>query len=167
MFVLQGLGGLGKSTLAFHMLPLLGPKEAHCILWCQDAEKHTEGANPIAEALVGQLSEFGRQRFGLDWEGVVQHVDRAAGDDPARRFASFLQALLANIPRLVIYLDNLESLLIGPDDPRNDDPAAFGTWRSPALATIWSILTGLRRGDGQALRRRELPLPATTTSATP
>ena len=98
--------------------------------------------NPIAESLVGQLSEVGRQHLGLDWEGVVQHVDRAAGDDPARRFASFLQALLANIPRLVIYLDNLESLLIGPDDPRNDDPAAFGAWRSPALATLWSTLKG-------------------------
>jgi len=50
--------------------------------------------------------------------------------------------LLAKIPRLVIYLDNLESLLIGPDDPRNDDPAAFGAWRSPALATLWSTLKG-------------------------
>ena len=138
VFVLQGLGGLGKSTLGFYMLPLLGPKESQCLLWCQDAEKHTEGADPIAEALVSQLSEFGRQRFGLGWEGIVQEVDRAAGDDPAKRFASYLKALLYKqaklvpITPLVIYLDNLESLLIGPDDPRNDDPAAFGTWRSPA-----------------------------------
>ena len=65
VFVLQGLGGLGKSTLAFHMLPLLeSSKEAHCILWCQDTEKHTQDAakhthdaNPIAESLVGQLWE--------------------------------------------------------------------------------------------------------------
>ena len=49
---------------------------------------------------------------------------------------------MPTIPRLVIYLDNLESLLIGPDDPRNDDPAAFGAWRSPALATLWSTLKG-------------------------
>ena len=140
VFVLQGLGGLGKSTLAVHLLPLLGPKESHCLLWCQDAEKHTAGADPIAEALVGQLSEFGRQHFGLDWEGVVQQVDREAGDRSDQRFAAFLQALLANVPRLAIYLDNLESLLIGPDDPRHDDPSAFGTWRSPALTAIWSIL---------------------------
>ena len=60
--------------------------------------------------------------------------------DSDQRFAAFLQALLANVPRLAIYLDNLESLLIGPDDPRHDDPAAFGTWRSPALTAIWSIL---------------------------
>ncbi len=72
VFVLQGLGGMGKSTLAFHMLPLLEPsKEAHCILWCQDAVNHTEGADPIAEALVGQLSAFGRQHLGLDWERVA------------------------------------------------------------------------------------------------
>jgi hypothetical protein len=148
VFVLQGLGGLGKSTLAVHLLPLLGPKESQCLLWCQDAETHIEGADPIAEALVGQLSEFGRQRFKLGWEGVVQQVDRAAGDDPARRFASFLEALLANVPRLVIYLDNLESLLIGPKDPRNDDPAAFGTWRSPALAAVWSILQDYAEATG-------------------
>ena len=159
MFVLQGLGGLGKSTLAFHLLPLLGPKESHCPLWCQDAEKHTEGADPIAEALVGQLSEFGRQRFGLDWEGVVQQVDRAAGDDPARRFASFLEALLANVPRLVIYLDNLESLLIGPKDPRERRP---GRLRHLAFAGAGGDLVdppGLRRGDRHALHRRELSLP--------
>ena len=42
----------------------------------------------------------------------------------------------------MIYLDNLESLLIGPDDPPNDDPAAFAAWRSPALATLWSTLKG-------------------------
>ncbi len=41
----------------------------------------------------------------------------------------------------MIYLDNLESLLVGPADPRDADPAAFGAWRSPALADIWSILT--------------------------
>jgi hypothetical protein len=68
VFVFQGLGGLGKTTLAFHMLPLLGPPEARLTLWCQDAEKYSEGQDPIAEALVGQLLEDCRRRFGAAWE---------------------------------------------------------------------------------------------------
>ena len=91
--------------------------------------------------MVGQLLEFCRRRFGADWEQVVQAVDRAGGDDPAQRFASFLQALLDNVQRLVVYLDNLESLLVGPDETEGPaDPAAFADWRSPALGTIWQVL---------------------------
>jgi hypothetical protein len=59
VFVFQGLGGLGKSTLAFHTLPLIADKEEQVILWCQDADA-------ASKTLPDQLSEFGRQRFGLD-----------------------------------------------------------------------------------------------------
>ena len=138
VFVLQGLGGLGKSTLAFYTLPLIAPRESQCVLWCQDAERHHEGTEPIATNLAAQLSEFGRQRFGLDWESIGHHVDRATGDDTARRFECFLQAIVARIPFLVVYLDNLESLLVGPETP---DPNAFGAWRSPVLEAIWATLT--------------------------
>src|SRR5262249_42923161 len=133
VFVCRGLGGLGKSTLSFHTLPLIADQEEQMILWCQDADA-------ASKTLPDQLSEFARKRFGLDWEGVVQQVDRAAGDDPARRCAFFLQGLMSNTRRLVIYLDNLESLLVGPADPRNTNPRAFGTWRTPAFAAIWSVL---------------------------
>jgi hypothetical protein len=139
--VFQGLGGLGKTTLAFHTLPLLGPPEARLTLWCQDAEKYREGHDPIAEALVGQLLKDCRRRFGLEWEGVVQQVDRVAGDDAARRFAYFLGELLQNVPRLVIYLDNMESLLVGPDETRAEPPPAQAsrqTWWSP-LARLLGI----------------------------
>jgi tetratricopeptide (TPR) repeat protein len=78
-------------------------------------------------------------------------VDRNAGDDPARRFASYLNALLQNVPRLVIDLDNMESLLVGPAQSHGDgDEAAFGQWRSEALAGIWSVLRQFAE-DGEKL----------------
>jgi tetratricopeptide (TPR) repeat protein len=39
-----------------------------------------------------------------------------------------------------VYLDNLESLLIGPEDIGPADPDAFGQWRTPALQAIWETL---------------------------
>ena len=135
VFVLQGLGGLGKSTLALHMVrDLLHAGDDLCALWCQDAEK-AETSEKIAEALVDQLLDYCRRRFGLGWEDVVQQVDRVAGDDSARRFSLFLQTLLGNVERLVVYLDNLESLLFGPGDDGDGppDPDAFGQWQTPAL----------------------------------
>jgi hypothetical protein len=138
--VLQGLGGFGKSTLAFHMLKeILHAQDNLCILWCQDAAK-AETPEKVAEALVGQLLEYCRHRFSLGWEGVVQQIDRVAGDDPARRFALLLQGLIERADRLVVYLDNLESLLIGPEEVGLADPDAFGRWRTPALQAIWETL---------------------------
>ena len=143
VLVLQGLGGLGKSTLAQQVLPWLTKDAASvCTLWCREVEGETNRA----EALVAQLLAYCRQRFGLAWEGVVQQVDQAAGDDSAKRFVLFLQALVRNAPGLVLYLDNLESLLVGPEESR--DPEAFGRWAEPALEAIWRNADDMARGSG-------------------
>jgi hypothetical protein len=137
VFVFQGLGGLGKSTLAMRMLPMLGAEDDVVVLWCQETESQPDRA----EALVAQLLDYCRGRFGSGWEQVVFQVDRVAGDDSARRFVLFLDVLLQNVPRLVLYLDNLESLQVGPDDPRSGhDENAMGEWRSDAVAAIWTAL---------------------------
>ncbi len=138
--MLQGLGGLGKSTLAQRVLPWLTDDEANvCTLWCQEIESKQNRA----EALVGQLLDYCRKRFGLDWEGIVQQVDQAAGDDSAKRFIYFLQTLVQNAPGLILYLDNLESLLIGPKDDAYS--STFGQWAEPALATIWKTIDQMAR----------------------
>ena len=82
----RGWAGWASRPCAFHTLKeILHAGDDLCTLWCQDAEK-AETPEAIAEALVGQLLEYCRRRFGLGWEGVVQQVDRAAGADPAQRF---------------------------------------------------------------------------------
>lgn len=143
VFVFQGLGGLGKSTLAFQVIPMLlrGVEGGDALtLWCQETEQQPNRA----QALVGQLLDHCRKRFGVEWEPVVHAVDRQAGDDPVQRFALFLQVLLQNVPRLVLYLDNLESLLVGPQDEENE--RAFGVWASPDFGQLWQLLIELARG---------------------
>jgi tetratricopeptide (TPR) repeat protein len=144
--VFQGLGGLGKTTLALQVLPWLGSKEDIWVLWCQEAEQ----APDRAEALVGQLLDYCRRRFGhAEWNAVEQQVDRAAGDDPALRFAYYLSTALEHVPRLVLYLDNLESLLFGPAGPAGDGGAEFAAWQSPALGRLWDVLRQLARDTGK------------------
>ncbi len=144
VLVFQGLGGLGKTTLAFHTLPMLVPAEEVVTLWCHEAE---QDENP-AENLVSQLLDDCRARFGHQWEQVVQQVDQAAGEDSALRFGYFLQSLLGNVDRLVVYLDNMESLLVGPQDAAGEE-ADFAAWRSESLQQIWQILGELARDGGK------------------
>ncbi len=131
VFVFQGLGGLGKSTLAFRTLPMVAQGCHELTIWCQEMEDEDNQA----QELIGKLSDFGQSLFGPQWVEVVSAVDRIP--DVTERFGYFLQVILNNRGRVVIYLDNLESLLIGPED---EDPAAFGNWRSPEVAQIWEIL---------------------------
>ncbi|MGE0642341.1 MAG: TIR domain-containing protein [Nitrospira sp.] len=147
--VLQGLGGLGKTTLAGQLLPMLADEGHTVTLWC----RRTEGEQDQAEALVGQLLVYARARFDSGFEQVVSHVDREAGEDSVRRFATFLQVILAqekDTP-LVVYLDNLESLLQGPDHVSvtdAPDSEAFGEWRSDVLRDLWRMLVHLSGAVG-------------------
>jgi len=142
VFVFQGLGGLGKTTLAWNALPMLTEETKICVLWCHEAE---EADDPL-EQLTGQLLDFCRDLFGSQWEPVSQAVDRATGGNSLERFTQFLLVLLKNVQPLALYLDNLESLLIAPrrDEIMLDtppDPGVFAKWRSPAVREFWHRLT--------------------------
>ena len=133
VFVFQGLGGLGKSTMAYRVLRAFGREIPKFVVWCGELEK----ADNQAAELVNRFSEFGLSLFGSGWMSVVMDVDRRPGLTPVQRFEIFLKVILDNIDRLVVYLDNIESLLEGP---YNNDPKAFGKWRSPEVKAIWELL---------------------------
>lgn len=133
ILVFQGLGGLGKTTLAFRILPLVARGRRILAVWCRELEKEE---NPAA-ALVNRLSRFGQEVCGEQWGQVVQAVDQFGEAGDAERFQLLFQVILQAAPHLVVYLDNLESLRSGPD---NEDPEAFGSWRSPDLENIWQFL---------------------------
>ncbi|MEM8558922.1 MAG: tetratricopeptide repeat protein [Bacteroidota bacterium] len=144
-FVFQGLGGLGKTTLAYQTLRLLNRPESPPALAFKCGELAATG-DPAAE-LVRELSGYAQNLFGeKQWGQVVFTLDRQTGDDPAERFVAILSVLVNNLPRLVVYFDNLESLM---EDPATADAEAFGTWRSPAIETIWQAL---RQGAEQSER---------------
>ena len=144
VFVFQGLGGLGKTALAFETLALIAEENNICTLWCREAEARAN----TAEVLVAQLLTYCHGRFEAGWDAVVQQADRLAGGEAAQRFGFLLSAVLERVERLVVYLDNLESLLVAPrqDQPRaasgepRVDADSFAGWRNQASRDIWRLL---------------------------
>jgi len=134
MFVFQGLGGLGKSTIALHALyklQMLEPEEKILTIWCQDMEKSPDQAMELIKA----VSDFGSKLFGPQWAEVSASADRIP--ETPQRFAMLLNFIMNNTPGIVIYLDNVESLMEGPD---NEEQDALGRWKSQELANIWQLL---------------------------
>jgi tetratricopeptide (TPR) repeat protein len=145
-FVFQGLGGLGKTTLAWKAIPLLAPEQNTCIIWCHETETETD---QVAE-LTRQLLEYCRSLFSIQWEPVIQAVDHQVGDDSLQRFIAFLSALIKHfhLKPFVLYLDNLESLLVAPHKneiflKKPPDPNTFAKWRSIPLQQLWQQLLEL------------------------
>ena len=121
------------------MLSLLGEPEDVCTLWCHLAEKQPDRV----EALLQQLLDFGSKRV-KGWDADVAGVDREP--DAARHFLAYVQHLLQTVPGLVLYFDNLESLMVGPpeDDSQPPRPEAFAEWQPPQAGGLWRAFDGWR-----------------------
>jgi len=136
VLVFQGLGGLGKTTLAGEALRIL-PYKSILTIWCHEIKDNQ------AQGLTSSLSEFGQTLLGPAWITISREIDRTRWASEADRFRRLLKTLLEQGDHLVIYLDNMESLLKGPD---NEDHEAFGQWRSTEVEAIWNVLKELN-GD--------------------
>jgi hypothetical protein len=113
-------------------------------VWCIDVE---DAPNPVA-GLVSHIDAAGKALCGDKWFSVLAAYEQAASQDERMRHASghllfLLEGLLAAQPRkLVLYLDNLESLQTGPRDTEGAD---FAEWRDDDCAALWRGLPRIQR----------------------
>ena len=143
--VVQGLGGLGKSAFCAEALDLYQREgRAPLPLWCFDVEGTPE---PVA-ALYSQLQRIMGSVLKQDAEQALQEANSIVrnarvNESPAACFVILIQVVHQLLKRpLAIYLDNLESLQVGPTA---DDPDALGTWISAEAGALWQGLADLAR----------------------
>jgi len=150
--VAQGLGGLGKTAFCYEALKLYKRQGRDVLaLWCAEVEQ--EG-DPVS-ALMRQVSEQAIALIGEAWEAILDDVDHLATQQPAVqrpaiRLITLLRAVLRRQgqPPLVLYLDNLESLLNRPD---NGDGDVLRAWRDPEAETLWRELVRMAQTSGGRL----------------
>jgi tetratricopeptide (TPR) repeat protein len=131
LLVLQGLGGLGKTALATQMMArVLAPEEAadRLILRCRDLP---DTGDPLLD-LWAQAEEHGTLHGLPGWSGRARYL-RASVSGAAEGLAAAIREIQCDRPHLVTYLDNAESLQVGPRGHAPNDP---GSWR-PGLEGWW------------------------------
>ena len=145
LHVVQGTGGLGKSAFCTEALKLYGRLGWQPLaLWCADV---AGAADPVA-GLLRQLDFAGGQLCGEAWDGVLAAYEQTAVEDeglrqPSGHLLFLLRSLLAaKTQRLVLYLDNLESLQTGPAEADSDN---FAEWCDPQCAALWRGLRKLQQ----------------------
>jgi tetratricopeptide (TPR) repeat protein len=144
LFVLQGLGGLGKTALATHLLARVlapGRPADQLILRCGGLDDRRE---PIL-ALRRQAETHGEAYGPADWAERRKALEERFPDS-AQGFAAVIRELRRHRPDLVLYADNVESLQEGPE---SSSPRAVGTWK-PEAAAWWREMEQLAQ-DGIVL----------------
>jgi len=136
LFVLQGLGGLGKTALASQLL---------CKLFAHDRRDQlilriTESTD--LTALRTQAEAHGEQFE--DWADELKGLHERF-PDPVEGFQQAVLALRRHRPQLVLYADNMEWLQVGPGGAAEAEPGALGTWK-PGAERWWAAMVALARG---------------------
>jgi tetratricopeptide (TPR) repeat protein len=134
LFVIQGFGGIGKTSLATQLVhrTLASSEEDVLVLLCEGLQLNT-----AINSLIDQTAEHGR-RIGIDgWDNVIKAVNEQV-NDPTEAFEQLILQLRRHCPHLVIYGDGIESLLGGPNKPQTDT----GEWL-PGTRRWWDTLKKL------------------------
>ena len=144
IFVLHGLGGIGKTALAVNLIPKLGIKPENIILL--DAARADQANDPVQD-LWEQLSLQVQQAFPKLLETVLEKHKETQYP------LSLLSAVLHAVKKpWLIYLDNAESLQVKVESEEGE----LGTWGSPGIAQWWAA------ASKKAVHGGNLTLIATT-----
>lgn len=137
LFVLQGLGGLGKTALASQLLCKVFTDRAQDRLILRLRE------DTDIDELRRQAEVHGEVHALPDWRGRVEEL-RRRHPDPAEGFGETVLALRRDCPGMVIYADNMEALQTGPTDEA-PVPGGIGAWR-PGVERWWAIMESFAEG---------------------
>ncbi len=147
--VVQGLTGVGKTAFCEDALQLykrLG--YAILTLRCGEAEFDPQPLN----TLLWQCTQAASQLAGAQWPTLCAMMDESVADQReipslTARFLMLLQVLMQRPghPRLVLYLDNLESLMSRPSKG-----STARHWRQTDVAEFWhALVQSAQETDGQ------------------
>jgi tetratricopeptide (TPR) repeat protein len=139
LLVLQGLGGLGKTALASHLVSRVFADEPADVLILPCGYLDPKASDP-ASTMWQWAEEHGRIHGLAGWEASTKAL-REKDPTPAEGFEQAVRMLRKVRSRLVVYADNLETL---QDGPRNEDPRALGEFL-PAGAACWLALERLSK----------------------
>ncbi len=149
--VIQGLDGVGKTAFCHEALQLYKRLGYSVLaLRCGDVEFDPDPLN----TLLWQCTKAASQLTGVQWSMLCAILDESVVDQqglpsPAARFLMLLQVLLKcpGQSRLVVYLDNLESLM---NRPSKGSYGASERWRHADVAELWHhLVKSVQEADGQ------------------
>ncbi|MBU1054844.1 MAG: tetratricopeptide repeat protein [Proteobacteria bacterium] len=127
VFVLYGLGGIGKTSLAVKLIPKLGIEHDKIVVL--DAARANKAANPVQD-LWEQMTDQLQDAFPDILVNILE--THKQNQDPKILLGEMITAIKE--PWL-IYLDNAESLQIKTDSENSD----LGAWASSEIEKWWQI----------------------------
>jgi hypothetical protein len=132
IFVLHGLGGIGKTALAVNLIPKLGVEPDRIMLL--DAARADKTEDPVQD-LWEQLANQIQKAFPNLLKKILDaHKEK---QDPLTMFSAVIKDADKAWPSGPGYLHNAESLQVNVESENGD----LGTWASPGIDQWWRIAT--------------------------